>query len=71
MPTPLSMPQLNVGATLTCEPLAVGAGYIGGTAAAIGAAVVTKKPAVVQSAYVTGKALTQRATKDICNHLMD
>ena len=71
MPTPLSMPQLNVGATLTCEPLAVGAGYIGGTAAAIGAAVVTKNPVSVEHAFHAGKVATDFATESACHFLMD
>ncbi len=67
---PTDMPQLNLGTTLTCAPLASGAGYIGGTAAAIGAAVVTKNPAIVESAYQGGRFGAQFTTDAACHLLM-
>ena len=70
-PMPMPMPQLNLGATLTCVPLAAGAGYIGGTAAAIGAAVVTKNPGAVEHAFHAGKIATDFATESACHFLMD
>ena len=71
MPMPMSMPQLNLGATLTCEPLATGAGAIGGTAAAIGAAVVTRNPAFVEPAFKAGEFMTTMAADSACHFLMD
>ncbi len=71
MPTPMSMPQLNVGAMLTCAPLATGAGAIGGTAAAIGAAVVTKNPVFVEHAFEAGEFMTTMAAESACHFLMD